>query len=198
MSQRISMPILCAALLLVGALAVQSQARRPILVATPTAVASVDLERIFVSLRAFEDANEELRRIEREFNEERARRREEMERLQEDFEMLPIGSTNRRQAEDDLLWKSHEFQVMVEMTRRKVDDAEAQALRRIYKLVQEEAAALARERGLDLIVMDDTRTDLPENASAVDMTREIGARRQLYVGRTIDVTDELIARVNAR
>ena len=198
MFHRIRMPLICMAALVVGALAVQSQAWRTTMLAAPSTVATVDLERVFVSLRAFEAANEELRRIDREFNDERTSRREEIERLQEDFNMLPVGSTNRREAEDDLLWKSHEFQVMVEMARRKLDDAEAQSLRRIYKLVEAEASALASDRGIDLIVIDDTRTDLPENASAADMTREIGARRHLHIGRSIDITDELIARINAK
>jgi len=198
MSSRISVSVCLVAVLILGAVAAQSMARFAASYASPTAIGTVDLERIFVNLKAFEAANDELRRIDADFNAERAVKRDEITQLQEELEILPPGSSNRRDAENALLWKSHEFQVMVEIARRKLDDAEAQALRRIYKLVQDEAAVLARDRGFDLIIIDDTRVDLPENASAADMTREIGARRYLHVGRSIDVTDELIARVNSR
>ncbi|MBX3373959.1 MAG: OmpH family outer membrane protein [Phycisphaeraceae bacterium] len=187
----------CCTLTLGYALAMQSgRASAP--PASPTAVGVVDLNRLFTNIAAFEKAKQDLAALRTELESKINAKKAELEGLQGDISVLPAGSAALIRAENELMQKSFDLRAEVEFSGRKEMEAEAQAIRRIFRLIRQESAAFAQARGFELILFDDSREDVFDVASLGDLMRDIGLRRVLYAVDRIDVTDELIARLNAR
>jgi hypothetical protein len=56
---------------------------------------------------------------------------------------------------------------------------------------------MAEQNQYDIVFVDDSIAALPENTTESEMMRQISARRMLYSSPRIDITDFMIAQMNA-
>ena len=82
-----------------------------------------------------------------------------------------------------------------------VDIEKSIMLRDLYKQIKEAVAELANVEGYDLILVDDSGGELgidpnSQQSREAQILRQITRRRALYSADTIDITDEIIVRMN--
>ena len=61
-------------------------------------------------------------------------------------------------------------------------------------VIKDAANTMADERGLDLILVDDSVVPIPEDAQ--DILAQISSRRVLFAREQLDITNALIAEMN--
>jgi Skp family chaperone for outer membrane proteins len=179
---------------LTGALAHQSWALRN-LMARPTAVATIDLVQVIDGMeeRAAEDAR--LTMLAEELQEEGKAKAEVIGDMEEELKAYAVGSDKYQDMLQKWQLESLRYQAFIEFSRRKLDVQKAHSLRRLYRSVIENARALAEADGYDLVLADDSVSDIPMGTE-VEVRRRILSRRTLYANPEVDLTDELIARLN--
>lgn len=94
-----------------------------------------------------------------------------------------------------------DFQAWFAFTSEKADIEAALAMQDLYRSVKTAASQMAAANGYDLVLVDDSQGEIGTNPEArvsrVDQVRQqIAGRRMLHVNPTIDITEDLIQRMN--
>ncbi len=69
-------------------------------------------------------------------------------------------------------------------------------MKKVYTSIRAAAGQLAVERGYSVVFVDDSISPIPPG-SEQEMNRQISARRMVYTSPDVDITEELISRMNA-
>jgi Skp family chaperone for outer membrane proteins len=157
-------------------------------------VATIDLERVIDNLDAMAAANAELADAAELYQERIAEKRETLELLQEEIDLLVGPQRDEKLAEAEVL--ADDLRVFTTFAEGKLEEQRVVALRRIYEDVREAAARLSRANGWDLVLVNDALVDVPPVGSQQELMRQISARRVIYGDPRIDVTDVLIQTMN--
>jgi len=157
-------------------------------------VATIDLERVIESLDSMTSANEELARTAELYQTEIEQRRESLELLQEEIDLLVGTQRDQKLAEAEVL--ADDLRVYTRFAELKLEEQRVVVLRRIYEDVREAAARLSQANGWDLVLVNDALVDLPPVTGQQELMRQISARRVIYGDTRIDVTDALIQKMN--
>jgi len=184
------------AILVVGALAWQSQAVKRQSAATPTVLVSVDIEGVFKALeeRAHEQSN--LQALVNDMNSDLESRRQQIQSIEEEFELYPPGSAKWEELMQELQLATLEYDAQVEYTGRRAMREESKGMRRVYEHIREASAELSKENGWDYVFVNDAIVALPLGDN-IDMGAQISSRRMLFANSMYDVTDTLVEYMNA-
>ncbi|TVQ53361.1 MAG: hypothetical protein EA377_08105 [Phycisphaerales bacterium] len=191
----VNWPAVLIAVMFVSFAGYQTYALRGMESPKPTAVATVDLERLFNQLDEREAADRELQRLVENLQSDGDAMVREIERLEEELEMYDSTSRAYQETLNKLSLKGMEYRAFVEFTRRRIDVEKAVTLKRIYVSIKMAASEDAKERGYDIVFVDDSLGEIPP-AGEQETTRQISARRMLYASSEIDLTDQLLERMN--
>lgn len=162
----------------------------------PAVVASVDLERVFNSIDLQAKTEARLKAVAADLDEQRNRLRDGIEELQAELESFQPGSTAQLEVATRVEEAIAEFRAFEGFARAKAEAEQAKAMRQIYMSIREAAAGLAKERGWDYVMVDDSIPTI-EPTDAQRMLQQISSRRFLFANPSFDVTDDLIAKLNA-
>jgi len=173
----------------------QSQALRP-LPAQPSVVATVNLETLFNELDERKAVDERVKVIATDLEEQANLLRESVQLLESDLALLAPGTKEHLETEEDLVRESGRLKAFIDFAAIKLDRLESKYLRDLYEKIKAASGELAMEHGIDIVFVDDSIVDLPVEAQAKEMMRQISARRTLYTNEGIDVTEELMMRMN--
>jgi len=142
--------------------------------------------------------------LEAQFDARRERFKEEANAKQDEIEtkgralqeQLKPGTDAYAQRQEELAMLQARLQYFAESTKKELDIALAGALRSIYSDIQEVVREVAEEKGYDLVLAAD---DLPANVppSPKLATQEILWQKVVYWHPGIDITADVIARLNA-
>lgn len=168
----------------------------PVSQSLPMVFATFDLEKTFNTLDEKKAADAALQRIAEDLKKGTDAAARELQQLEKDLDDLQPGTSKHREMLETLTLKSHEYQAAVEFARAKIDIEKARTMKTLYQSIKASAATLAKERGYKVIFVDDSIAPIPPGTSE-EMTRQISARRMVYTSPDVDVTDELIRRMNA-
>jgi Skp family chaperone for outer membrane proteins len=193
-SRRVNASVVAIAALVLVTLTCQAWAVRRATM-NPTVVVTIDLERVFEGIGEKAAEDERLVAVATELEAEAGEKQAVISDLEEELDAFPVGSDRRREVERDLQWAALDYSAFVEFSRRKMDVEKAQSLTRIYESIRESAGEMAFEHGYDMVVVDDSVTNIPQGSEA-DVRRQISARRIVHTNAAIDVSDELIQRMN--
>ena len=163
--------------------------------ASKTAVAVVNLEKTFNGLEQWVAVEGTLMDMGGKLEDEAERRREVVEGLQADTEDYPIGSEKYKEAERRFEMAALEFQAYVAMHQGRRMEYNDTQIRSIYEKIKDAASKMADERGLDLILVDDSVVPIPPDSQ--DILSQISSRRVLFARDQMDITNALIAEMNA-
>jgi Skp family chaperone for outer membrane proteins len=160
-------------------------------------MASVDLEKVFDSLaeRVAEDAR--LTALGEQRKAEDEAYKTQIRDMAAELENVPQGTPMYDTSERELVKKTIEYESWSNFTVRELDRERAIVLRKLYAKVKEELARLSGDAGYDVVVLNDSLNEIAPDTAA-NVTQQISARRFLYVNPTIDITNELIDRMNNR
>ncbi|MDY7108806.1 MAG: OmpH family outer membrane protein [Planctomycetota bacterium] len=196
MHRRINWPAALLLALLAGFVAYQTQAHRASASAPPAVVATVNIERLFQNLDERSAADTRLTALAEELDAETQRRQEEIERLNEELEIYAPGSQQHRELNEQIALKGYQLQAFLDFAMRKLDNEKSKFFRGLYDRIKQAVAATASENGYDVVFVDDSIVDLPRSATEEEMKRQISARRMLFATNQIDITDQLVERMN--
>ena len=155
-----------------------------------------------VSVRKiFEDCKRNVR-YRQEALAERDKMEAELEKLSRQIDVdktglkaLKPGSADYLTAMKEILDKQGNLQVQQEYFKRQMDFREQAAIESVFKEVIKATAAVAKEKGLDL-VLEKSEPDLPASNSN-ELTLTISTHKVLYSAGCDDITDAVLAKVDA-
>jgi len=163
----------------------------------PAVVATVDLERVFNSVDLQTRTEVRLQAMSEQLGARRDELRLEIEDLQAELESFQPGSDAQIEVAGRIEEAIAEFRAWEGFAAIKLEAEQSKAMRDIYLSIREAASTLAKERGWDYVLVDDTVPTI-QPGGAEQMQQQIGSRRFLYANGAFDVTDELIARLNTQ
>ena len=166
----------------------------------PTVVATIDLQRVMNSLVERADLEAALTAQSQEILAERDRRQAEIERLGGDLEAMAEGPEKDRMQED-LDLKLLQEMAWIRFVQQEIDIEKSLMLENLYRAMKKNIAELADIEGIDLVLINDGDNEFAVSGglqvSRQDQLREqISLRRILYRNQSIDISDDLIIRMN--
>jgi Skp family chaperone for outer membrane proteins len=161
----------------------------------PSTVAVVDLGRVFNSLNAWTAFQEAKVAMAQDAQKDALAQRERIEELQADLEDFPEASERHRSALLALQLAAIEFEASLTFRERQLQRFDSKSIRNLYESIRAGAAKFAESNGYDMVIVDDGVDAIPEDAP--DPIAMISSRRVLFARDRLDITDALVAAMNA-
>jgi Skp family chaperone for outer membrane proteins len=187
--------VLIASLLVLGA--AYSMAMRPSVVVT------VDLAKVVDNLDQRGQASASLNAIGEKYKAQEENYRTRVKEMEDTIEpLLDLPETPERRAmQEDLVALSFEFQAWVRFAADKMDVERSLLMRDLYRSVKAAVKTMAEAEGFDIVIVDDSQGELLTSDEArvsreAQVRQQIAARRVLYTAPSVDVTEQLIVRMN--
>jgi Skp family chaperone for outer membrane proteins len=196
MNIRRNWPVLALAAAIVMLVGYQAAAIRTLAQLKPAVVATVDLEKAFNHLEKYQHLHRELETLENQFLKEFDAKRRRIRMLEQDLDDFEPGHDKHREAEEALVRLALEYDADVEWSERLLNFRKAQAIEGVFRSIREHMATVARQRGIDIVLVDDAGIDLEPSDVAEGAIRQIAARRLLYTSPAVDITDDVIRSMN--
>ncbi len=167
--------------------------------APPTAVAKINLTRVLEGLNQRAAAEQAVNDMRLAMNSEDQQRQGELRQMQE--ALAERSGEALRSAEDELAMKLLQYQAWLKVSDQQLDVESSLQLRSLYRTIRIAVESLAEAEGYDLVVVDDSSSEFAMNPQAslsrqMQVRQQIVGRRVLYGRDAIDITDELIVRMN--
>ena len=162
--------------------------------AQPVRAAVVDLEKVFEKLeeRAAEDTRLTARGAE--LDSEDKSRREMLENMATDLEVLEPGTQLYTEAEDNYIRKSIEYRAWKEFEFARIEREKGLIFEKLYRRVKDAVKEMAQGK-YDIVLLNDSVKELIRGTDQ-QIGMQISARRILYAEPSLDITDDLIDRMN--
>ncbi|MBM4111966.1 MAG: OmpH family outer membrane protein [Phycisphaerae bacterium] len=163
--------------------------------APPTAVAVIDLEIVYEKLDQHRASETVLSAMVDKLAEEGRQREQAVKAIQIEIEAYEKGSDKLLEMQrnvEDAVGRLAAFQ---DYARLKTERESERLVKETYDQVKLACAAVAKERGIQLVLLDDaTPAFAPEDRRP--MMQQISARRSLFVDPSLDITSLVIERMN--
>ena len=185
-----------AALILATALMLGYKSAAP----EPTIVVCVQFQTLWGSLKARAEVEAELKRRGDTLQEELDRRRAAIEALEAERDAA-VGEAQKTQLTEQIDIARLTVQYWHEITSRAVRDEEARRIRGLYQEIIKAVDELAELEGYDLVLLNDAGTEFKVDAQSrvpvqAQVFQQIGSRKILYADKRIDITGDLVDRMN--
>jgi len=165
----------------------------------PARVAVVDLVKVIERLNERSDWEVQIAALGKKIQEEFASRRKAIEDMAKQMEQA--ADAERNSIRDRVAFEQLQFEQWEQIKKIEVDRERALMWQSMYRNVRSESQKLADAEGYDIILVNDgvgeiqlqRESKTPLEAQAQE---QIVRRRVLYAAKTVDVTDQLVVRMN--
>jgi Skp family chaperone for outer membrane proteins len=166
----------------------------------PTTTATVSLGRVLDGLEQRAGAVMKLTAMADEVKVEKERREGEIKALRDKL-AATADEGERLLVEEELALKSLNYQAWARFKTDQQDVETALLLQELYRSIKLAVAEMAETEGYDLVVVDDSQGELSWTTEArvsreAQVLQQIRGRRLLYATGAVDITDDLVARMN--
>lgn len=161
----------------------------------PITAATVDLERLFEALEELASEQAHLQELGAAMDSENDTRQAELQRMDDELATLQAGTERYDELESQYIQKSIEYQAWIEFMRRQIDREKALVLEKVYGSVKQAVRDMAEQQGFDIVYLNDSLKPL-QRGSEASIQQQISARRMLYTKPALDITEDLITRMN--
>jgi Skp family chaperone for outer membrane proteins len=190
----VRMPIICLAFALLASFAAINVNRAN---AEPgdIRIGIVDISKVFEKYNKRIDLDKELKGLETEFQDEINKKRKEMIDLDEETQLLDLGSESRSKNEELLERKNVELEGYAKFAERQLLKKYKDFFENTYGEVVKRVEEFGKQENFDLII----KKEAPELESGQisDLQFKIGIRTVLYHSKSIDITSNIIENLNA-
>jgi Skp family chaperone for outer membrane proteins len=172
----------------------------------PTVIVTVNLGAVIEKLDQRAKAEQDLKKIAEQLKAEEEKLSNELKKMRTDIEAMDKAngdddSSEERKLKEDFLLKQMRYEAWKQFVIDKVDIEESLLLQDLYRSVKREAGLLASAAGYDLVLVDDSQGELAIDPEArmprrAQVLQQIAGRRLLYTNKQIDITDDLVQRMN--
>ncbi len=155
----------------------------------------VDISGVFEKYQKRKDLDQELKDLETQFQSEINKKRKDMINLDEETQLLDLGSESRRKNEELLERKNVELEGYAKFAERQLLRRYKEFFETVYDAVVKGVETIGKKEGFDLII----KKEEPELKSGQisDLQFKIGIRTVLYHSKSVDVTSKVIESLNA-
>jgi Skp family chaperone for outer membrane proteins len=168
--------------------------------ADPPIVAAVRIEPLFDGLQQRALAKTEIAALEADITAEGKRRQAiivEMEQSLEDG----VAANKREELSDEIALERLKLQFWSQQATAEFEVEKAIRLQHLYTSVKKAIEDMALAEGYDIVVLNDASMELPFERDArvpaqLQILEQIASRKLLYLKPALDVTDDLIMRMN--
>ncbi len=207
--------LLTALLVLAMATAIGYQALGAALLAgQPTVVVTVNLGKVMEKLDQWNASVARVKKLTDDLKLEQSKRTGELDAMKKDAETIQAEydkTTDPKQRtalearmqglQEDAAMKTLDYQAWVSFSAEKADIESAIATQDAYRSIKAAAAQMASANHYDIVMVDDSQGEIVTNADSrtprvQQAQQQMATRRLLYVNPVIDITDDLIQRMN--
>ncbi len=160
-----------------------------------TKVAVINVEEVFAKYRRPAVLEEEIRARQKGFVDEADQRRQAIDRKRQALQAYKPGTPDHDAKAREIRRDEIEFQVWRTLGEEEIKLQHKNSFRLIYDDVRAGVAALAKERGIDLVLTYDTLTD--EAPDSQSLRQQILLQKVIYWSPHVDITADVIERINA-
>ena len=165
----------------------------------------IDLETVYNTCRQSKAFEAEMIKFVKEGRTQLDPLEKELKRLQEQHQMLAATAPERADLEKQLRQKKGEYDQASEPWERDLNRKQLKERERIYRLIRELTARVAKARGFDLVLADidtphpnfsaESSRDLVE--ALAEYSLKVQKKAVLYGAREVDLTEAVLEAVNA-
>lgn len=174
--------------------AAKANASRP--PAAPTAVATVDLPAILDGLEEKSRHEADLQAVIQESQAKLDQLTKRIENIQADLDMLPRDSAEWRAKFGEGLELQQQAEARKAVLTQIISLQRGESLRTLYLKIEAGITKIAEREGYDVVLLDDSKFPLPQQAPDTNMERAILSKTVLYAHDAIDITQDVITLVN--
>ncbi len=155
----------------------------------------VDIGSVFEKYQKRIDLDQKLKEQEKEFQDEVNKKRKEIIDLDEETQLLDLGSDSRSKNENMLERKNVELEGYAKFAERQLLKKYKDFFEDIYEEVVKKVEEIGEQEGFDLIIKKE-EADL-KSGQISDLQFKIGIRTVLYHSDSVDITSDVIENLNA-
>ncbi len=155
----------------------------------------VDISSVFEKYQKRVDLDQELKEQEKEFQDEINNKRKEIIDLDEETQLLDLGSESRSKNENLLERKNVELEGYAKFAERQLLKKYKDFFENIYEEVVQKVEEIGKQESFDLIIKKE-EPDL-KSGQISDLQFKIGIRTVLYHSESVDITLDVIDNINA-
>ncbi|MBN2584855.1 MAG: OmpH family outer membrane protein [Planctomycetes bacterium] len=185
------------AILMVGlvALLVGANGGKP----EPSRVAVCDLAKVVDDYKRVQSLQDDLAQQEKSRVEEVKRRSDVIEMMAKQMDDLKEGSEDRKKLEETAWEKMYELKAYRETEQGRLQRKSRDGLLSCYEEIMAQISRHAESNGIDLVVYKEQLDPLLKTAqNTQELKSMINSRRVLYNSAALDITDAVIAALNAK
>lgn len=161
----------------------------------PAIIATFDLEKTFNALEEKKQAFDELVKTAEGMQAKGEEQSKTLKQMNEDLKDHVEGTPKFRELMGKLAQGTQDYRAYMDYCKLKIDNERARALKRIYLDIRQAAEQMANENHYAIVFVDDSIAQIPVGTEE-ETNRQISARRIVYTSPDVDITDELISRMN--
>jgi Skp family chaperone for outer membrane proteins len=161
----------------------------------PAVVGTVDIEKVFESLGETRANEARVRQMADRLTADRDRMSRELQDLQAELESFKPGSAPWNDAFRKVEESVATMRAQEQFGKLKLEEESVTMMRDLYARVKTACEAIARERKVDYILVNDSLAAI-ERANMQGTKQQMALRRFLYASPEFDLTAELIARLD--
>ena len=156
----------------------------------------VDINEIFDNYDKRKDLDQQLKDTEAEFKKEIESKKKTIIDLNEETQLLDLGSESRNKNMEILERKNVELEGYAKFAEKQLMKKYKDAFEKIYEEITNEVNSFGKERNYSVIIKKE-KPNLQSNQLS-DLQFKIGIRTVLYNSSAIDITSNITERINAR
>lgn len=156
----------------------------------------VDINEIFDNYDKRTDLDQQLKNTEAEFKKEIESKKKTMIDLNEETQLLDLGSESRNENMEILERKNVELEGYAKFAEKQLTKKYKDAFEKIYEEITKEVNSFGKEKNYSVIIKKE-KPNLASNQLS-DLQFKIGIRTVLYNSSAIDITSNITERINAR
>ncbi len=154
----------------------------------------VDISKVFEKYKKRIDLDQKLKEQEKEFQDEINKKRKEMIDLDEETQLLDLGSESRTKNEELLERKSVELEGYAKFAERQLLKKYKDFFGNTYDEVVKKVEKIGKQENYDLIIKKEDSG--LESGQISDLQFKIGIRTVLYHSKSVDITSSIIENLN--
>lgn len=173
----------------------------------PTVFATVRLSVVLEKLDQRAEAEANMNAMGQQVRAEEARRKDEIQKMQDQLEAMRAELGDKpappeaTALQEKLALESLRYQAWSRVTLSKVDIEKALVLEDLYRSIKAACSLIASANGYDIVLVDDSQGEITTTSDSrtpreAQVLQQIIGRRMLHGNPALDITDELITRMN--
>lgn len=166
------------------------------LLARPTAVAVVNIEEVVGALTEKQQLDAQMKAKRDGLAAEQNARQKRIEKLEFDLNALRVGSADYEAKQAELQKAVLELQVWVRFEQQKAARELGLQTERLYKKIVAGCQRVGQDSGYDLVLFRESEVEINNFETPQQLQALIQLRKVLYASEQIDLTDEVIQRMN--